>query len=336
MHNVRFWLWSSLVVSLAVVSTPARAQLTELAWYRLGDADNGAAAGVALEVTLDEIVFDGTDRTMITDGDLLYSDDTPTGIASSLSASFDGEYGNHLFTPATAWHTLYPGFRVGMEAFIKPHPDIEGLVSVPFGDGNGYWLSIGEDGYFHAHGFSETPAGKTPVKFGEWQHVAFLTTGSFWQVYVDGVAQYDTLPEFNYGAPSGLATIGAGQDGFSEYKGLIDEQRVFTWSGPFNAAELLFFTLRNEGDVNEDGSVDQADYDIWRTNVGADLAGLTLLEGRALGDLDGNRQINLDDFAIIKLRKSPGVVLVPEPASITLLGLAFGLAVMTGRRRVRL
>lgn len=338
MHNVRFWLGSSLVL-LAVVSTPAGAQLTELAWYRLGDGDDGADAGVSLEETLDEISYADTDRTMLTFGELLYSDDTPPGITSSLSASFDGEFDNYLSTAATPWHTLYPGFRVGMEAFVKPDPEMEGFTTVPFGNGSGYWLSIGDDGYFHAHaGGSSTPPGITEVKYGEWQHVAFWTTGSFWQVYVDGVPQFDNaaLPNFNYGGPSGFATLGADRDGFSEYKGLIDEHRVFTWTGAFNAADLLYFTLRNEGDVNEDGRVDQADYNIWRANVGADLSTLSLLEGRALGDLDGNRQINLDDFSIIKANKSPDAVLVvPEPAAFTLLGLAFGLLIMSNRRNRR-
>ncbi len=298
MHTARFWLWSSIFL-LGVAVSPSFAQLSELAWYRLGESDPGAVAGMDIEETLDKLDADQL-RTMTTFGTVKYSSDTPPGISSTLSASFDGDTDNYLSTTATPWQSqppVAPGFRVGMEAFIKPDPAMEGLVSVPFGNGTGYHLSIGDDGYFHAFGFGETPAGKTPVKFGEWQHVAFWTTGSYWQIYVDGVAQYDTsYGVMNYGSPGGQATIGADKDGFSEYKGLVDEQRVFTWAGAFNPASLLFFTLRNEGDVNEDGLVNQADYNIWRTNVGAVPTGLTLLQGRALGDLDGNKQVNLDDL----------------------------------------
>jgi hypothetical protein len=288
-------------------------QLVELAHYRLGEDDGNITAGETLTETVERL--EGRDMTSL--GELVYSSDTPARISSSLSVAFDGEIDNYLFTDAVAWHNFYPGFRVGMEAFLKIDPELEGLYSVPFGNGTGYFLSIGDDGYYHAHAGGQTFDGVTEVKYGEWQHVAFWTTGSFWQIYVDGVPQFETLPQFNYGSPSGLATIGADQDGLSEYIGLIDEMRVFTWTGPFNPAELLFFSLRNTGDVNEDGSVDQTDYDIWRMNVGADLTDVSLLEGRALGDLNGDRQINLDDFGLIKENQSPGAVIgVPEPTSV--------------------
>jgi len=175
----------------------------------------------------------------------------------------------------------------------------------------------------------------TPVNYGEWQHVAFFTTGSFWQVYVDGVAQFETLPNFICGSPSGSATVGADNDIALPFQGLIDEHRVFTWTGAFNPADLLGFSLRDDaGDVNEDGMVDTLDYDIWRANIDADLDGLSLEEGRMLGDLDGNRLINLEDFGIIKDNKSPGVVFgVPEPSGCLLLltGLLSSVGLM-GRR----
>ncbi len=305
-----------------------------MAWYRLGESDPDAADGVTVEETLDVLE---ESLPMLGFGNVSYSSDTPPGTTSTISAFFPGDFDDFLSTDATAWQNQYPGFRVGMEAFVKPDPEMEGIVSVPFGNGSGYWLSIGDDGYFHAHsGGSSTPAGITEVKYGEWQHVAFWTTGSFWQVYVDGVAQYDTLPEFNYGSPGGLATIGADRDGFSEYLGLVDEQRVFTWTGPFDPADLLFFTLKNEGDVNEDGLVNQADYDIWRENVGDVPDGLTLLQGRALGDLNGNRLVDLDDFSVIKANKTPGeVMIVPEPGTGTLLGFGFAWALLVWRRRGR-
>ena len=337
MRIVRFWLWSSIFL-LGVAVLPASAQLREFAWYRLGETDPGAAAGADVEASLDVLDVDEV-RPMTTFGTVTYSSDTPPGISSTLSVAFDGEADNYLSTTATPWQNLIPGsFRVGMEAFIKPDPSMEGLASVPFGNGTGYHLGIDQDGYFHAYGFGETPASKTKARFGEWQHVAFWTTGSYWQIYVDGVPQYDTsFGVMNYGSPGGLATIGADKDGFSEYTGLVDEQRVFTWAGAFNPANLLFFTLRNEGDVNEDGLRRCRPTTTSGGRMSAPLpAGLTLLQGRALGDLDGNRQVNLDDFALIKANKSPGAVLViPEPATATLLWLGVGLAAMTWRRRGR-
>ena len=98
-------------------------------------------------------------------------------------------------------------------------------------------------------------------------------------------------------------------------------------------ADLLYFTQRKAGDVNEDGIVDVNDYDIWRMHVYDDLSALTLLEGRSLGDLNGDRQINLDDFAIIKANQTPGAAPVPEPAALILLGC--GAAVLSLRTRRR-
>jgi hypothetical protein len=118
----------------------------------------------------------------------------------------------------------------------------------------------------------------------------------------------------------------------------MDEHRVFTWTGAFNPNDLFWFQLRPPGDVNEDGTVDSDDYDIWRANVGADLAALSALEGRALGDLNGDRQINLADFGIIKANKTPGASLIPEPAAGMLLligaAAAFCRKRAAGRRNV--
>jgi hypothetical protein len=314
MHAIRWLVWFFAGLLLLSNTGQVQALLTELAYYRLGEDDGNVSAGDTLSETVERL----EGRDMQSAGQMVYSSDTPADIGSSLSVGFDGDIDNYLFADAVPWHNFYPEYRVGMEAFLKIDPEIEGLYSVPFGNGTGYFLSIGDDGYYHAHAGQQTFDGITEVKYGEWQHVAFWTTGSFWQIYVDGVPQFefDALPEFNYGSPSELATIGADKDGTSEYVGLMDEMRVFTWTGPFSPADLLFFSLRNTGDVNEDGSVDQADYDIWRMNVGMDLGELSLLEGRALGDLNGDRQINLDDFGLIKENRSPGAVIqVPEPMS---------------------
>ena len=258
------------------------AELTELAWYRLGESDTGAADGVTVEETLDVLE---ESLPMLGYGNVTYSNDTPPGTTSTLSAFFPGDFDDFVSTDATPWQNQYPGFRVGMEAFVKPDPEMEGIVSVPFGNGSGYWLSIGDDGYFHAAfgWFVDTGWDYR----GQLRGVAargLLDDRQFWQVYVDGVAQYDTLPEFNYGSVlAGLATIGADQDGFLRVPGLMDEQRKFTWTGPFDPADLLFFTLRNEGDVNEDGLGQPGPITTSGGRTWGRLpAELTLLEGRAL------------------------------------------------------
>lgn len=327
----RFTVIGASILVLSLLNQVATAQLTELAWYRLGEDDPGAVAGGTVETAVESL----EGRDMFSFGDVTYSDDTPPNILSELSVEFDGEFDNYLRTEATAWHELLPNFRVGMEAWIKVDPSMEGTPTVPFGNGTGYHLSIDEEGYVLANaGNTFTPIGVTPIRYGEWEHVAFWSTGSFWQVYLNGVPQLDPTAEFNYGTPSGDATIGSDREGFAEYIGLVDEHRVFTWTGAFNPTDLNYYSQRAAGDVNENGVVDQEDYDIWRANVGSDVTGLALLEGRGRGDLNGDRIVDLDDFAEIKANLSPDVVLVvPEPTSLLPALMGIGLLLIRRRRR---
>ena len=310
-------------VGLAVATTGlTRAELIELAYYRLGESDANAAAGQAVETTVDEIGLGDEFRDMDAVFGVEYSDETPPGIDSSRSIRFPAD--GYLVTAGTPWHSLppvSPGFRVGMEAFVKVDPSMQDTSATLFANGSLYGMTVGDDGYYHAN---QTPEGITPIEYGQWQHVAFWTTGSVWQVYVNGEQQFpnDARPNFTYGG-GGDATVGASQNGDQLFEGLIDEYRIFTWTGAFDPADLLYFQQRQQGDVNDDGLVDRADYDIWRSNVGKDLTGLALADVRALGDLNTDRQIDLDDFAQIKANLTPAVAAamapVPEPATWLLL-----------------
>ncbi len=320
----------------AAVAAPAQAVLVPLAFYHLGENDPGATVGDPVSTSIDSLqTTPGKDllNTSFAPTDIIYSDDAPSFSTSTRSVNFVTSEA-YLDTTATAWYQSTGAFRWGMEAFIKPDASTQGRKSVFFTNGGQFNMGFDADGKFYVN---DTGPGTATVKYGEWQHVAFITTGSFWQIYVDGVAQFDPLPNFTYGAPSGLATLGAHNnfDPNEGYVGLIDEHRVFSWTGGFNPNELLWYSGRGDGDVNEDGAVDMADYDIWRANVGADISAITALEGRARGDLNGDRQIDLADFGLIKANKSPGVVFVPEPGAVTLL-LAGAAAIATLRRtRIR-
>jgi hypothetical protein len=323
-----------IVVLAGWLAAPAHAALNQLAYYHLGESDAGAAAGGTVSTTVESLgLTPGVDMTpLLSTTDLKYSSDTPTGITSSLSIAFDGGQ-ESLFSTATLWYPGGGNFRWGMEAFLKPDPSLAGTESVFFTNGAQFSMGMTADGFFYVN---TTGPGTTPVKYGQWQHVAFFTTGSFWQIYVDGVAQFATLPNFDFGAPSGVATLGSDNVSSPEtsYTGLIDEHRVFTWAGAFNPNDLLWFQGRKAGDVNEDGLVNSADYNIWRANAGVDLTPLTALQGRALGDLNGDRQINLVDFGLIKSNKSPGASLgIPEPTAAALLLVGIGAVALRRRRR---
>lgn len=313
----------------------SHAVLNQLAFYHLGEADAGAAAGGAVVTTVDSLgLRPDIDMTPLLGTDALkYSSDKPSFSTSTMSISFDAG-DETLSSIATPWYSGTGGFRWGMEVFMKPDASMAGRESIFFTNSSQFTMGITDAGFFYVN---QTGPGTTPVKYGQWQHVAFITTGSVWQIYVDGVAQFATLPNFNYGAPSGTATLGSSGDADpnTSYTGLMDEHRVFSWTGSFNPNDLLWFSGRKAGDVNEDGLVNAADYDIWRANVGVDLSALTALQGRALGDLNGDRQINLVDFGLIKSNKSPGAAFgVPEPASAALLLAGIGAIALRRRRRV--
>jgi hypothetical protein len=330
-------------IALAVLlAAPVQAVLQPLAYYHLGESDPGAVAGGLVTTTVESLGLT-PNRDMTVAGDpagISYSSDTPDYTTSTLSVQFNNS-DPYLFTEATPWYQGTGGFRWGAEMFVKPDASMNGVSSIFFQNGNAdFNMGITPNGVFYLRNetFVNEMApgpGITPVKFGEWQHVAFFTSGSFWQLYVDGVPQY-TAPRgvTNYGPPSGTASLGSDLDAIASYTGLIDEHRIFTWTGAFNPRELLWYQARPAGDVNEDGMVDSGDYNIWRMNVGADLTGKTDLEGRGLGDLNGDRQIDLIDFGIIKANKTAGARLIPEPAAATLL--ALGAAVFGLRRRLGL
>jgi hypothetical protein len=334
-------VWLLLVVSAlaGIVTGQGRAELIELGWYRLGEEDPDAAPGAAVEEVIDSVGINGPkDYFPMGSTDPIYSDDTPPGSSSTLSVELDGE--NWIQGDVAQWWNESPlpnsRFRVGMEAFVKLDPSQEDELIVPFG-GAAYGLTIDRGEVFlnssNAPG-SQGP-GVSEVEFGQWQHLAFLTTGSFWQAYVNGEPQFDPELEFTYGGGD-PPTIGADRDGLSNVIGLVDEFRVFTWSGPFDRSDLLYFSLRQEGDVNEDGVVDDSDYDIWRMHVGDDVSGLPGVEGRQRGDLNIDGVVNLDDFAIIKANLTPVAMaatsaVVPEPTTCALL--VIGLALGTRLRR---
>lgn len=308
----RFLLFLATLFATPFFSHDLCAELIPLAHYSLGEEDPDSGEGNPVTQATDNIAFGGTSRDMGPSGDqVINAAFAPQGIDSSQSVLFAGDY---LSTDATPWHTLYDGFRVGMEAWINASEIGEEMV--PIGNGSGYFLSIDPEGSVLAHAFAATEPTEAKINPGQWHHVAFWTTGSFWQVYVDGEAQLDPQGNFNYGAPGGIATIGADQNGERLFNGFVDEMRVFRWTGAFDPGDLLYFTQRLAGDVNEDGLVDIDDYNIWRMNVDADLADLTLIEGRQLGDVDVNGVIDLDDFAVIKENRTPGAAFIPEPSGV--------------------
>ncbi len=324
------WRHSSLLALAALLALPATISagtLIPYAHYRLGEEDPGTpTVGQPPETGLsyDEIKYGGAERDLTAIGDPQYSDFLPPGGYSSLSMKFDGVSG--LGGPSTQWHGQSPGsFRIGMEAWVWVDPIMEGTEFVPFANGSGMGFvgtATGEWTFYGASGGPPTPTGGA-IAYGEWQHIAFATNGSQWNFYLDGDQTVETLGG-NYGATSGDITIGGDLNGERRLTGYVDEARLFRWSNilPNQLApqvdDFIVFASLTRGDVNGDDIVDASDYDVWRTNAGADVSELTALGRLALGDVNHDKLVNLDDFALIKANQTPGASPVPEPTTLAL------------------
>jgi hypothetical protein len=111
----------------------------------------------------------------------------------------------------------------------------------------------------------------TPLIDNTWHHVTLVKNGNTVTIYADGqaenthtinvVTQDNTLPLLIGFNP------GEGVQGF--WKGLLDELKIFDRAlTPAEIAALAVLPGVLDGDFNDDGTVDAADYVIWRKNGG--------------------------------------------------------------------
>ena len=95
------------------------------------------------------------------------------------------------------------------------------------------------------------------------------------------------------------------------------------------------------GDLNTDGSIDALDYLILITSAQADLGSLNIPQAYRVGDLDGDLDNDIFDFALFRAafeaqNPEPGafaamLASVPEPSSLALL--LGGVCLFSRRRR---
>jgi hypothetical protein len=282
--------------------------------------------------------------------------DRPGAGASNLGLSFDGVddtlYAAIPTTPTVPYvwdpREFDSQFDTLSQIWVKPTGtsltdqyvyrignDHGGLVITP----NGKWALRTQP---TADAFVES---NVSVALNTWTHVAIYRGGNISTLYVNGsiVARDPQFwnsegPDLRLGSDL-LAATG------SFFKGVVDNFSIGAPSdGVFNAAiDIDYFpdlgiTFSGvTGDVNQDGNVNSADYDIWKVNVGFDNGfGLGDPTTHLLGDVNRSGLVDLYDFLIINdasIAMGNGAlgIAVPEPASLALVVL--GGVLIAGRRR---
>lgn len=219
--------------ALVLLAPSAQAAVTTQSLYGLGEADSGAAAGspgaAQTQPTVGSVVLTRV-------GTPTYSAQTPFGVGSSLSMSFNGStdrYGGAVIS------TVVDNF--GLEAWVRSNGRVTGNAAIAY-NGNsgtsGYGLYRIGDSYAALYGGVLIFGNAAPVST-QWTHIAVVRASGTSTLYINGVASGSTTAAPN--VPAGGFGIGGNAVlAISEFfDGQIDEVRHFTFApGQFSVADL--------------------------------------------------------------------------------------------------
>ena len=234
-----------LLLSLAFVvalATGAHATVTNVVWYRLGEDDPGAAAGLAATNTVDLIGL----RDLKQFGSPLYTSAVSTTasdhVGSSLAVQFNGSsqyFSNGVVSIATN--------NFCIEAWVKPNSVSSPLRLIAYnGDttADGWGIYQNRTNYFGVFGGVAQVGGTAlTATAGTWTHVALVRASGVAALYINGVVNGHATNAAPVQAVKGDGfAIGAAPQAphGGVFNGAIDEVRVFTFgTGQFRTSDLL-------------------------------------------------------------------------------------------------
>jgi hypothetical protein len=226
-----------LAFAILALATTAHATVTNVAWYRLGENDPGAASGLAVTSATTDAVGANHLRQF---GGPLYTDaisaDAAFGVGSSLAVQFNGasQYlSNGLVSTAIN--------NFGIEAWVKPNSTSGASTPIAYnGTGGNGWGLLQSGNRFSAAFGGVTVFDLGPVVIGTWSHLALVRDGGTTKLFFNGSAVgTSTIPP---NAPTVGFELGFRvQPLFVErFNGAIDEVRVFHFAaGQFRTNDLL-------------------------------------------------------------------------------------------------
>lgn len=311
--------------------------------YPMGEEDNGAEIGEEAFFTADAIEFEADMGGSIVDLEGFGTYVAGRNESSEFAISFNGT--TDFFQAPRFDPRDFGSFAALSQGWINPSAEGEGLPQTVWalGTDNG-GVGITEDGFWQLN--SGGPAGSTastaPVEFGEWVHVAVLRGGNGGTMYLNGSV---VVTNDGFWNGPGEFFLGAGPGEENPFVGIVDDFMISGFGdGSFDPiADIKFLDPSDVsgvlGDVDQNGSVDQSDYDLWSQNVGFNNElGVGDFTTLVRGDVDQNGIVNFFDFNVIRTEASANgnLIAVPEPSAVLLsISMIFCLALTRSRVRRR-
>lgn len=230
-----------------VLVTGARAAVTNVAWYRLGENDPGAVSGQIVNSTA--LDFAGVKNLRRVGSPRYTNDVSPDAaqIGSKLGVLFNGI--NQLYSTNAVISTAQNNF--GIEAWVRTLSTANGVHVIAYNGNtaaNGWGLGVVVTNHpvigLQITYFAELNGG---TRFGggrsvgnEWVHVALVRDNGTSRFYLNGNAA-GSSSSATPAIPAGSFAIAADPSSPNAlFPGIIDEVRVFTFApGQFTANDLL-------------------------------------------------------------------------------------------------
>ena len=233
---VRYYGFLLALLSLLAGAIPARATITVLNYWRMGEADAGAVTGGTPVNATDSV----GSHTLKYSGSALYS----TNVAPSASAHAGSDLCVSFTNSACASNSIVSTVQnnFGVEAWVKPVSTSGNPVLVyNGGTGSSGWGFMINNGTYQGLFGDVNYIGSGAVVLNQWIHLAIVCNNGVATLYTNGVAAGTAVTNTPI-VPAGNFEIGAQTVGgvSQAFTGFIDEVRVFTFAaGQFNTNDLL-------------------------------------------------------------------------------------------------
>ena len=233
----RFSLWLILFCLHFLLNvTIARATVTVVDYWRMGENDPGATAGGTPSVAVDSV---GAFNLTYGGGAADYSASVAASASQHTGSSLAVDLANSAYARGSIVSTNVDNF--GLEAWVNPATAANGQIIAYNGNTgtSGWGIMVSGSMYSALYG-GQVIFGTSTVVPGVWTHVALVRNNGTATLYVNGVVTAtSTTPP---GIPTGNFALGAPPTAPTSqfYTGLIDEVRVFTFApGQFSTNDLL-------------------------------------------------------------------------------------------------